>query len=162
MELIFTEASIGTWNNGQDLSTRLMIDMRELALGTVNNWCQAVIVWNLMLDSNRGPNREKGCRTCYGSVDINAEDYKTIVRNSHYYIIGHLSVVVKPGAVRIKSTGSVDDGISWSAFENTDGSFALVLQNDYSEGRSITVSDGENHFTSYIPARSVGSYRWNK
>jgi glucosylceramidase len=69
-ELIFTETSIGTWNDGQNLTTRLMDDMTEVALGTVNNWCKAVIVWNLMLDSNRGPNRHGGCQTCYGAVDI--------------------------------------------------------------------------------------------
>lgn len=54
-----------------------------------------------MLDNDRGPNREGGCQTCYGAVDINNSDYKTIIRNSHYYIIAHLSSVVKPGAVRI-------------------------------------------------------------
>ena len=35
-----------------------MEDMEEVALGTINNWCKGVIVWNLMLDNDRGPNRE--------------------------------------------------------------------------------------------------------
>lgn len=161
-ELIFTETSIGTWNNGQDLTSRLMDDMTEVALGTVNNWCKAVIVWNLMLDSNRGPNREGGCQTCYGAVDINANDYKTIVRNSHYYIIGHLSSIVKPGATRIKASGYSATGVTYSAFENTDGTYALVLQNDANEPKSITISDGLNHFAYQVPAKSVISYRWNK
>ena len=104
-ELIFTETSIGMWNDGRNLNKRLMEDMEEVALGTVNNWCKAVIVWNLMLDTERGPNREGGCQTCYGAVDLNKSDYKTITRNSHYYIIGHLSSVVKPGAVRIGTKG---------------------------------------------------------
>ena len=42
-ELIFTETSIGTWNDGRNLAVRLMDDMQEVALGTVNNWCKAVI-----------------------------------------------------------------------------------------------------------------------
>ena len=87
-----------------------MEDMDEVALGTINNWCKGVIVWNLMLDNDRGPNREGGCQTCYGAVDINNSDYKTIIRNSHYYIIAHLSSVVKPGAVRIATTGYTDNG----------------------------------------------------
>ena len=86
-ELIFTETSIGTWNDGINLTRRLMEDMAEVALGTVNNWCKAVIVWNLMLDSEKGPNRDGGCQTCYGAVTIDKGDYKTITRNSHYYII---------------------------------------------------------------------------
>ena len=96
--LLFTETSIGTWNSGRDLRKRLLEDMREVALGTANNWCKGAIVWNLMLDNDRGPNREGGCQTCYGAVDINNSDYKTITRNSHYYIIAHMSTVVKPGA----------------------------------------------------------------
>lgn len=162
MELIFTETSIGTWNNGQDLSSRLMEDMSEVALGTVNNWCKAVIVWNLMLDTNRGPNRDGGCQTCYGAVDINASNYETIVRNSHYYIIGHLSTVVKPGATRIGATGYSASGLTYSAFENTDGTYALVLQNNSDESKAITLSDDENHFSYLVPAKSVVSYRWSK
>lgn len=158
-ELIFTETSIGMWNDGRNLSRRLMEDMREVALGTVNNWCKAVIVWNLMLDSERGPNREGGCQTCYGAVDISREDYKTITRNSHYYIIGHLSSVVKPGAVRIGVTESAD-GMQQSAFLNTDGSYALVVMNEATQTRSIVVNDGKRHFTYELPARSVASFRW--
>ena len=37
--------------------SKLLADKREVELGTVNNWCRTVIVWNLMLDSDRGPNR---------------------------------------------------------------------------------------------------------
>lgn len=161
-ELIFTETSIGTWNKGLDLEVRLMGDMENVALGTVNNWCKGVIVWNLMLDSDRGPWREDGCKTCYGAVDIDDSDYKTITRNSHYYIIGHLAAVVKPGASRIGVKGTLDDGLIYSAFENTDGSYALVLLNKNNESREISVTDGQNHFEYDVPARSVVSYKWFK
>ncbi|WP_321333955.1 glycoside hydrolase family 30 beta sandwich domain-containing protein [uncultured Bacteroides sp.] len=161
-ELIFTETSIGMWNDGRNLSTRLMEDMQDVALGTVNNWCKAVIVWNLMLDTDRGPNREGGCTTCYGAVDINKSDYKTITRNSHYYIIGHLSSVVKPGAVRIGTKGYTASGITYSAFENTDGTYAFVLLNNTAEVKTITLSDGNHHFAYEVPAKAVVSYRWKK
>ena len=161
-ELLFTETSIGTWNSGRDLSKRLMEDMEEVALGTINNWCKGVIVWNLMLDNDRGPNREGGCQTCYGAVDINNSDYKTIIRNSHYYIIAHLSSVVKPGAVRIATTGYTDNGITCSAFENTDGTYAFVLINNNEKSKKITVSDGKRHFAYDVPGKSVTSYRWAK
>jgi glucosylceramidase len=160
-ELLFTETSIGTWNDGHNLKKRLMEDMREIGLGTVNNWCRGIIVWNLMLDSERGPNREGGCRTCYGAVDIDKSDYKTIVRNSHYYVISHLSAVVKPGAYRIGSGGYKADGLVYSAFVNPDKSFAFVVLNDASEERSFTLSDGENIFECILPPYSVASYHWN-
>ncbi len=161
-ELVFTETSIGTWNDGRNLQVRLIDDMREVALGTVNNGCKAVIVWNLMLDTERGPNREGGCQTCYGAVDIDISDFSTITRNSHYYIIGHLSSVVKPGAVRIGTTGFSDPGFIHSAFENTDGTYAVVLLNSTSASKSITLDDGKQHFTYEVPANSVISYKWNK
>lgn len=161
-ELIFTETSIGTWNDGRNLKKRLMEDMREVALGTVNNWCKGVIVWNLMLDSERGPWREGGCKTCYGAVDISRDDYKTITRNSHYYVIGHLSSVVKPGAVRIESTGSVEEGLMCSAFENPDGTIAFVLLNEKNTDSRLTVTDGKNYINCVVPAESVTSYRWKK
>jgi glucosylceramidase len=161
-ELIFTETSIGTWNDGKNLGTRLMEDMEEVALGTVNNWCKAVIVWNLMLDTERGPNRDGGCRTCYGAVDIDIADFKTITRNSHYYIIGHLSSVVKPGATRIGTTGYTATGLTYTAFENTNGTYALVLLNNANETRKITISDGTNNFTYEVPVKSVVSYLWKK
>ncbi|MDH6310522.1 glucosylceramidase [Dysgonomonas sp. PFB1-18] len=161
-ELLFTETSIGTWNNGQDLSKALLRDMENVALGTVNNWCKGVIVWNLMLDTDRGPNREGGCKTCYGAVDINNTDYSTITRNSHYYIISHLAAVVKPGAVRIEAKDTLPEGIIYSAFENTDNTYAIVLLNKNERNEKITIDDGENHFIYEVPAKSVISYRWTK
>jgi len=161
-ELIFTETSIGTWNDGQNLGRRLLEDMKEVGLGTVNNWCKAVIVWNLMLDNERGPNRDGGCQTCYGAVDIQSSNYKTITRNSHYYIISHLSAVVQPGAVRIGSQGLDDRDVIYSVFKNPDSSYAVVLANDKNEITRITIADGKNHFSYEIPAKSVVSYKWKK
>ncbi len=161
-ELLFTETSIGTWNDGRNLEVRLIEDMREVALGTVNNWCKGVIVWNLMLDNDRGPNRDGGCQTCYGAVDIDPSNYATITRNSHYYIMGHLSSVVKPGAVRIGTSGFSDTGFHHSAFENSDGTYAVVLLNSNPSSKTITFDDGANHFTYKIPAKSVVSCQWEK
>lgn len=161
-ELIFTETSIGMWNDGRNLEKRLMEDMREVALGTVNNWCKGVIVWNLMLDNERGPWREGGCKTCYGAVDISRDDYKTMTYNSHYYIIGHLSTVVKPGAVRIESKGVAEKGLMYSAFENPDGTVAFVLLNEGTKEVRLTVTGGKNCVDCVVPAKSVASYRWKK
>lgn len=161
-ELIFTEASIGEWNAGRDLNARLLADMEELAFGTVNKWCKGVIVWNLMLDSDRGPHRGDygGCPTCYGAVDINNTDYKTITRNSHYYVMAHMSSVVKPGAVRIATTGYESNDIAYSAFKNIDGSYAFVIINKLGEEKKVIVSDGKRNFDCNLPAKSVVSCQW--
>ncbi|MBP1677774.1 MAG: O-Glycosyl hydrolase family 30 [Bacteroidetes bacterium] len=162
-ELVFTETSIGTWNDGRNLAVRLMEDMSEVALGTVNNWCKGVIVWNLMLDENKGPNRDGGCQTCYGAVDINSSDYSTMTKNSHYFVIAHLSAVVKPGAVRIGAdAGTALTGVTSSAFVNPDGSYALVLMNNNSDAKALTISDGRRYFSYSCPPKSVASFCWKK
>ena len=160
-ELIFSESSIGTWNDGRNLSKRLMDDMKNVTLGTVNQWCKAVLVWNLMLDVNMGPNLDGGCQTCYGAVDI-ALDYKTITRNSHYYVISHMSSVIRPDAVRIGTAqrSLAKNGIVYSAFRNADGTYAVVILNSGDESVCITVSDGQKHFKAQVPAQSVVSCNW--
>ena len=80
----------------------------------------------------------------------------------HYYLIGHMSSVVKPGAVRIGTTGYTANGITYSAFENTDGTYAFVLANNNADAKRITVSDGTHYFSYEVPAKAVVSYRWKK
>ena len=161
-ELIFTESSIGTWNDGRNLSVRLMKDMNHLLLSTVNQHCKAVLVWNLMLDDKRGPNLDGGCQTCYGAVDISSADYKTITLNSHYYVIAHASSVVRPGAVRIGAAvqGGEQRDIAYSAFRNTDGTDAIILSNAGSSAQLVTVADGDRYFQVSVPSHGVVSCAW--
>ncbi|MDO5105887.1 glycoside hydrolase family 30 beta sandwich domain-containing protein [Capnocytophaga sp.] len=158
-ELIFTETSIGKWNDGRNLSHRLADDMEQIGIGTLNNWCKAVIVWNLLLDENGGPYRELGCKTCFGAVDI-ASDYKTLTHNSHYYVIGHLAKVIKPNAVRIAHQLTDVEGILCTSFLNDDGSYALVLLNKATENKIVTITDGTKTFRCEVPANAVASFRW--
>ena len=163
-ELIFTETSIGMWNDGRNLEKRLTDDVREVALGTVNNGCRAVIVWNLMLDTDRGPFRPGGCSTCYGAVDLDRNDLKTITLNSHYYLIGHLSSMAKPGAVRIAADYEQPrDGLMCSAFRNPDGSLAVVLLNENTQEQTLSITtDGKRYINVCVPARAVCSMQFEK
>ncbi len=158
-ELVFTESTAGDWNDGANLSTHLVSDMEEICLGTVNNWCRGAIVWNLMLDANRGPNRPGGCTNGFGAVDIDSS-YKTITRNSFYYNTCHMSAVVKPGSKRIGTTGYTVNGLTYAAFINPDGSYAFVACNSSSEDRSITLDDGTHHFSGSVPANGIASFIW--
>ena len=159
-ELVFSEASIGTWNNGRDLEKSLLRDVEQLGLATVNGWCRGAVVWNLMLDNDRGPHRGKGaCATCYGVVDVDNTDYTTITRNSHFYAMAHMSVAAKPGAYRIATNGAVE-GLTYAAFINPDGSYGLVVSNR-GEARQVNVSlNGDAAFVADLPAKAVVSYRW--
>lgn len=160
-ELVFTGASVGEWNDGRNLEFRLLEDMREIGLGTVNNRSVAVIVSNLMLNTAHGPSRPNGCQNCYGSVDLDSTDYKTMKRNSLYFVIAHLASVAKPGAIRIGGEGNLSSGITYSAFQNTDGSYGLTVLNESQTRQTFYVTEGERVIRCNLPARSVVSYRWN-
>ncbi len=161
-ELIFTETSIGMWNDGRNLEKRLVDDMREVALGTVGNGCRAVMVWNLMLDTDRGPYRPGGCSTCYGAVDLERSNWKTIHYNSHYYIIGHMSAVVRPGAIRIGKKGDrVNNSLMYEAFQNTDGTTAFVVANQSDENQKISIQIREGKYLNLtMQGKSVSSLIW--
>lgn len=160
-ELIFSESSIGTWNDGRNLAKRLTADMKNITLGTVNQWCKAVLVWNLMLDEKMGPNLDGGCQTCFGAVDI-FNNYQTLKYNSHYYVICHMSSVVRPGAKRIGMALRSYQGndLLYSAFLNPDGTKALVVLNTGDSDLTATVSDGKSYFPVTVPAQGVISTTW--
>ena len=161
-ELIFTETSIGMWNDGRNLSKRLNSEMEYLGLGSVNNGCKAVMVWNLMLDTDRGPYRPGGCSTCYGAVDIDRNDFRTISYNSHYYTIGHLACVVKPGAQRIEvGAGNTANGLTFSAFKNADGSTAFIVSNANGHATELSIPTEKGKYINLnVPAHAVSSLRW--
>ena len=158
--LYFTEMSIGSWN--YSFEGDLMWSMRELGIGTLNNFSKSVIVWNFMLDEKGAPNRPGGCTTCYGAVDVNTKDYATLDRKSHFYVIGHLSKVISPGATRIGTSGFQVSGLYYTAVKNTDGTYGVVLQNDTDKSIKITLADDNHSFIYTVPSKSIASCKWKK
>lgn len=158
--LYFTEMSIGSWN--YLFKDDLMWSMRELGIGTLNNFSKSVIVWNFMLDEKGAPNRPGGCTTCYGAVDVNTKDYATLDRKSHFYVIGHLSKAISPGAIRIGTTGFQTSGLYYTAVKNTDGTYGVVLQNDTDKSIKITLADDNHSFVYTVPSKGIASCKWKK
>lgn len=159
-ELIFSEASIGTWNNGRNLDSSLADHMTNVGIELALRHIRAITMWNFMLDMNRGPNLDGGCQTCFGAVDI-ANDYKSYTFNSHYYSMCHFSAVVRPGAVRINTKGWWYNGVSYAAFRNPDGTLALVLYNSTQKELNIKVTDGNVRYPLHVPVRSAVSLLMN-
>lgn len=159
--IYFTEMSIGLWGDGYSFAGDLMWNMREVCIGTINLHNKAVIMWNYMLDDKHGPDRPGGCDICLGAIDIDSKDYATLTKNSHYYVMAHLSKVIHPGANRIQSEGTAEEGIHYSAFLNPNGSLSLVLLNETETDKEIKVKFGNEEFTHTAIAKSVNSYIWN-
>lgn len=158
--IYFTEMSIGLWGEGYSFASDLMWNMREVCIGTINNYNKAIIMWNYMLDDKHGPDRPGGCDICLGCITIDSDDYKTMDKNSHYYTMAHLSKVIKPNSYRIESNGQTEEGIYYTAFENPDKTYSIVLQNDTPDQQNVTIRQGEKSFSYNVPASSVISCIW--
>ena len=158
-QLIFSEGSIGTWNNGHSLQDRLMWDVRASMLNLIDRHCRAVIYWNFMLDDHLGPSLDGGSQTCYGACDISSQDYSTVTFNSQYCIVGQLSGVVKSGATHIGTRFTTQsNGLSAWGFLNPDNSYALVLVNDDGNQRTVSVKqDASVWYNVSVPGRSITS-----
>ncbi len=158
-ELIFSEASIGEWNDGRNLWARLSYEMDELVISTLLNRFKASLVWNFMLDTNKSPYRPKGCSTCYGAVDLNASDPSDYTLNSHYYIMAHASDAVKPGAKRIDTEGWWANNLSYAAFLNPDNTTAILLSNQGDTDLDVKVHSNGNTYLMKVPRKGVVSAR---
>lgn len=155
--LWFTEQSIGTWS--YSFAGDLMWFMREVGIGVMNYDCKGIIVWNLMLDDQKGPNRPGGCQSCFGAVNLSTRDHASLERYTHYYEIGHFSKVVKPGAKRVKLTiDGTDDGFCACAFVNPDGTRAVVALNETEEPRIVAVVAADCEFSATIQPKAVRSF----
>ena len=162
MEHIFTETSIGKWNDGRNLSRHLVNDFNNLILHFTNRYGRATMVWNFMLDLNYGPytHAAGSCTTCMGAIDIDQNDYKTLHYNSHYYLICHAAEVVQEGAYRIgNSISAPQDGLLYSTFLNPDDTYSLLLSNNSSNNYIIGIRNSSDSPVTNVsvPAKSVVS-----
>ena len=151
-----TECSGGEWDKGWADSLRWFT--RELIIGSTRGWSRGIILWNLALDEQHGPHAG-GCGNCRGVVTIDSRT-GAITRNLEYYVLGHASRFVMPGAHRIESTTGVK-GLASVAFQNPDGSMVLIVLNDAKSQRRFSVSSAGASFDYVLPAGAVATFAWN-
>ena len=71
-----------------------------------------------------------------------------------YYTLSHFSRYIRPGAKRI-GIEQTDEDLLVTAAKNPDGSLALVLLNQGSEGKQISLSLGEKIKNISIDAQAI-------
>ena len=152
-DIFFTECS-GT-ESGNTFADSLWWQGRNLAIGATRNWARTVTTWNMALDNNHGP-VIGSCTNCMGVATVNGG---SVTYNAEYYVLGHLSKFVPPGAVRIASTAQNQGGIENVAFRNPDGTIALVALNTGGT-QNFQVSYGGQSFGYNLPAGSMATFTW--
>lgn len=153
--LWMTECSGGTWQKGNVLAVT-----EKLIIESTRLWSKSVVLWGLVLDEKNGPNAG-GCATCRGfvTVDRSAEPHK-ITYTTDYYAVGQASQFVHPGAVRIGSTDLGSNSLETVAFQNPDGSIALLVLNNKNESADFSVTWQGRSFNASLSAGSVATYIW--
>ncbi|TXH30442.1 MAG: hypothetical protein E6Q96_01695 [Cyclobacteriaceae bacterium] len=154
--LFFTEISGGRW--ATNFSDNLMWNLENIFIGTMNNWSESALLWNLALDQNDGPTNN-GCSNCRGVVTIDTTS-GSVTKNEEYYALAHFSKFVRPGAYRISAQAPEGVQLHHVAFVNPDNTIVWIAANTSNASVSGTVQQGTNSFTLNIPAKAVATVVW--
>lgn len=80
-----------------------MVEMANELITVMRHWSRSYILWALATDEHHGPHLG-GCAVCRGLFTVNASAEKATVNYElDYYVLGHASKFLHPGAVRIGS-----------------------------------------------------------
>jgi glucosylceramidase len=155
----FTECS-GTQssNPANTFADSLDWQTENLIIGATRNWAKSVVTWNMALNPSGGPSMN--CTTCTGVVTVdNSAD--TATYNAEYYVLGQASKFVKPGAVRIDSNTFGSGNLEDVAFQNPNGSDALIALNaNTSNSDTFNVDENGQYFSYTLPAGAVATFTW--
>jgi glucosylceramidase len=149
--LIFTEGCIeggvqlGAWHTGERYARNM--------IGDFNNYLEAWIDWNIVLNEEGGPNHVGNYCDAPVIVDTKTGD---VHYNSSFYYIGHFSKYVKPGAVRI-SCSEPTNRVQTTAFRNLDGEIVVVVMNESDDTRNVNVMLEEQIVAVEMPAHSIST-----
>ncbi len=125
----------------------------------LRNWASTYNAWVTMIDSEGKPNKGpfEASRTC---VTLDASTL-AVTYNFDYYMYGQFMKFIQRGAVRIDS-GAFDKEFAHVAFKNPDGTLVLVAVNRQSERRRFALSWNSLSVRCELPAKSIGTYRWQE
>ncbi len=152
--LIFTEGCIGNFDLKKINDWSMGEQYGESMINDFNNGTVAWTDWNVLLDEQGGPNHVQNF--CFAPVHYNTKTDELIYNNEFYYI-GHFSKFIKPGAKRISAASSKSFLIT-TAFQNVDGTIAVVVMNQTDKAEAFLVWLNGKSITSSLPKRSISTF----
>ena len=123
------------------------------------------IYWNMILDEKGGP---WSVSEIHGNPDPNVQHpvvivdrrTKKVTYTGLYYYLVHFSKFVRPGDIRIKTSGSLD-GVRVMAFKTPDGKIVTELMNSRREDVEVGVTFHDRVLRLKLPAISITTALWN-
>ena len=104
-------------------------------IGTLNNWVDGWVDWNMVLDRKGGPNWANNW--CIAPVIVDP-DNDEVYFTPLYHTLAHFSRYIRPGATRIGHSHD-DEEILVTSAKNPDGSIAVVILNPTEKTRNISL-----------------------
>ncbi len=120
-------------------------------IGCMNNWVDGWIDWNMVLDTQGGPNWFKNW--CVAPVIVDPEKDE-VYFTPIYYTLAHFSKYIRPGAVRI-GFENTDEDLMVTAAKNPDGSIAVVVFNQGTDAKNFNLSLNESAVAIQISGQAI-------
>jgi glucosylceramidase len=124
----------------------------------------AWLYWNAILDETGGP---WAISPVHGNPDPNIQHPVVIInKNTHeitytgtYYYLAHFSKFVRPGAVRLQTSGTAN-GVRVMAFQSPEGGFVVQLLNSLEQESAVNLVSKGRTLNLALPARSINTLTW--
>ncbi len=124
----------------------------------------AWIYWNMILDEKGGP---WAISPVHGNPDPNVQhpvviinrQTKQVTYTGLYYYLAHFSKFVRPGAVRIETSGNVK-GVRCVAFKTPAGGMVAQLVNSRKADTEVGLEAGGRTLQVALPAISITTLQW--
>jgi len=124
----------------------------------------AWIYWNMILDEKGGP---WAISPVHGNPDPNVQhpvviinrQTKQVTYTGLYYYLAHFSKFVRPGAVRIETSGNVK-GVRCVAFKTPAGGLVAQLVNSRQAETTVRLESGGRVLRVSLPAISITTCLW--
>ncbi|MFY9242394.1 MAG: glycoside hydrolase family 30 protein [Polaribacter sp.] len=122
-------------------------------IGCLNNWVDGWIDWNMVLDTQGGPNWFKNW--CIAPVIVNPETDE-VYFTPLYYTMAHFSKFIRPNA-QVIGVNNSDESLMVAAAENPDGSIAVVVFNEKESAKNITINLGDKSVNIQLQGQAIQS-----
>jgi len=147
--IIFTEGcqeggvKLGSWDTGERYGRNI--------IGDLNNYIEAWMDWNIILDETGGPNHVNNL--CDAPIIIDSKT-KEVHYNSSFYYIAHFSKFIKKNAERIYSS-VIGDKIHVVSCINEDESLCIVIMNEENKDKLVKLDIDDESRVIKLKANSI-------
>ena len=147
-----TESSGGTWQKGLGPNGNIAV---------TRNWSRSYVLWALATDQHHGP-VVGGCDTCRGlvTIDLTNPDRPEVKPELDYYVLGHASKFLQPGAVRIASDEPAGTTLKDVAFRNPNGTIVLYTLNTGTTSQDLNIASRGKTAATTLPAGTIATFVW--